>query len=171
MLRDASGKILRTSPCIRGTCSHLQRFLKALGYLSLTERPPEVDEQIQMHADALYHRMLREEAEIEEAKSSGKPAPSFPPLVDRPLIEPEADVTPENISATLRSRMQQKYKGLSETQRKIEEKALLNELAAAIRLKEDTERIRREQDEQARIRKEKGESTFGDHIQSIFRWS
>ena len=57
------------------------RFLKALGYLSTFERPPEVDERIQMHADTLYHRMLAQEKVVEEAKAAGLPAPEFPPIL------------------------------------------------------------------------------------------
>ena len=60
---------------------HPQRFLKALGYLSTYDRPPSVDEAIQMHADTLYHRMLTQEAAIEEAKASGLPTPSFGPIL------------------------------------------------------------------------------------------
>ena len=59
----------------------IQRFLKALGYLSTYDRPPSVDEAIQMHADTLYHRMLTQEAAIEEAKASGLPTPSFGPIL------------------------------------------------------------------------------------------
>ncbi|KAL8648467.1 MAG: hypothetical protein Q9226_005981, partial [Calogaya cf. arnoldii] len=58
------------------------RFLKALGYLSAHDRPAEVDERIQMHADKLYHRMLDQERAVEEAKKSGLPIPEFPPLID-----------------------------------------------------------------------------------------
>lgn len=57
------------------------RFLKALGYLSTYERPPDVDEAIQMHADTLYHRMLAQEQAIETAKATGQPIPTFPPIL------------------------------------------------------------------------------------------
>lgn len=58
----------------------LQRFLKALGYLS-SPRPGLVEEQIQMHADTLYHRMLAQEAAIAAAKASNTPIPTFPPIM------------------------------------------------------------------------------------------
>lgn len=57
------------------------RFLKALGYLSTYDRPPEVDEAIQMHADTLFHRMLSQEKAIELAKTEGQPIPTFPPIL------------------------------------------------------------------------------------------
>lgn len=58
-----------------------QRFLKALGYLSTYSRPESVDEAIQMHADTLYHRMLAQEAAVEEAKAAGLPEPQFAPIL------------------------------------------------------------------------------------------
>ncbi|KAL8934256.1 MAG: hypothetical protein Q9216_005998 [Gyalolechia sp. 2 TL-2023] len=60
------------------------RFLKALGYFSVYERPAEIDEQIQMHADTLYHRMLAQEAAVAEAKASDTPIPTFGPLIPPP---------------------------------------------------------------------------------------
>ena len=62
-------------------CYNMQsRLLKALGYLSAYDRPPEVEEDIQMRADELYHRMLDQEAAIEKAKEEGRPAPAFAPI-------------------------------------------------------------------------------------------
>ncbi len=57
------------------------RFLKALGYMSTYERPADVDEAIQMHADTLYHRMLAQEKAIETAKAAGQPIPTFPAIL------------------------------------------------------------------------------------------
>lgn len=59
----------------------IQRFLKALGYLSAYDRPADIDEQIQMHADTLYHQMLDHEAAVAKAKASDTPVPEFPPLI------------------------------------------------------------------------------------------
>ena len=74
----------------------IQRFLKALGYLSTYDRPPSVDEAIQMHADTLYHRMLTQEAAIEEAKASGLPTPSF-----GPILSPEKPSSTSQLQQTL----------------------------------------------------------------------
>ncbi|KAI4188387.1 MAG: hypothetical protein L6R41_002170 [Letrouitia leprolyta] len=70
------------------------RFLKALGYLSAYDRPPEIDEKIQMHADTLYHRMLAQEAAVAEAKASNAPIPSFAPLISEPASSPSENSTP-----------------------------------------------------------------------------
>ncbi|KAL8714627.1 MAG: hypothetical protein Q9220_001575 [cf. Caloplaca sp. 1 TL-2023] len=69
------------------------RFLKALGYLSTHDRPPEIDEKIQMHADKLYHRMLAQERATEEAKAAGLPAPVFDALVPSASASPELQPT------------------------------------------------------------------------------
>ncbi|KAL2050698.1 hypothetical protein ABVK25_009085 [Lepraria finkii] len=68
------------------------RFLKALGYLSTYDRPSEIDESIQMHADTLYHRMLAQEKATDEAKAAGQPAPTFAPILSggtASLISPQ----------------------------------------------------------------------------------
>ena len=57
------------------------RFLKALGYMSTYDRPTSMDEEIQMHADTLYHRMLEQEAAVNKAKEAGEPIPTFPPIL------------------------------------------------------------------------------------------
>ncbi|KAL9018757.1 MAG: hypothetical protein Q9185_003987 [Variospora sp. 1 TL-2023] len=72
------------------------RFLKALGYLSAEDRPADVDEQIQMHADTLYHRMLAQEAAAASAKANNLPAPTFEPLISPISSSAPADpTTPE----------------------------------------------------------------------------
>ncbi|KAG4216841.1 hypothetical protein PC116_g34678, partial [Phytophthora cactorum] len=86
------------------------RLLKALGYLSTLDRSAEAEEEIQMHADTLYHRMLAQEAEITAAREEGRPIPQFPPLIPRldqrqQTQQPiEEDLTPEQ-QETLKARL------------------------------------------------------------------
>ena len=71
------------------------KFLKALGYMSDWERPKEVEEGIQMHADELYLRMLEQEKAVEEAKTAGLPEPTFEPLIrKKPVTNPFAAARP-----------------------------------------------------------------------------
>ena len=42
-----------------------------------------MEEEIQMHADSLYHRLLKQEAEVAAAKEEGRPIPTFPPLLSK----------------------------------------------------------------------------------------
>lgn len=85
---SSSSHTISQDPRIISTPTHLcfahvilsQKFLKALGYLA-SPRPAEIEEQIQLHADTLYHRMLAQEAAIAAAKTSNAPIPTFPPLM------------------------------------------------------------------------------------------
>lgn len=71
-----------------------QRFLKALGYLSATDnRDPAIDEEIQMHADKLYHTMLARERAVSLARASNSPLPQFPPLFSSPTHQTSPNTT------------------------------------------------------------------------------
>ena len=57
------------------------KFLKALGYLTMYERPDEETEKIQMHAYKLYQQMKVQEKAMKEAKEKGLPEPRFDPMI------------------------------------------------------------------------------------------
>ncbi|KAI9652355.1 MAG: hypothetical protein M1831_006833 [Alyxoria varia] len=57
------------------------KFLRALGYMSMYNRPDEESERMQMHADKLYQRLLAQEKHLENAKKQGLPPPDFGPLI------------------------------------------------------------------------------------------
>ncbi|MCJ1308848.1 hypothetical protein MMC25_002503 [Agyrium rufum] len=79
------------------------RFLRALGYLSAYERPTEVDEDIQVHADDLYHQMLEREEAQRIAKEQGQPAPQYPALINEKLAN-LAGKAPSPLTYELKSR-------------------------------------------------------------------
>ncbi|TVY80477.1 hypothetical protein LSUE1_G006052 [Lachnellula suecica] len=155
------------------------KFLKALGYLSTFDRPPEVDEKIQMHADSLYHRMLDQEKAIEEAKAEGRPAPAFPPLLSsRPKIGERANEhTPERKNpieiSDLRNKVQdplnKKLDALEGEQRELEERAIKAEIEAGTQVADRLGVLNREQEEERRKRREQGKETLGDKLYSMFR--
>jgi len=62
--------------------------------LSAYDRPAEVDEEIQMHADTLYHRMLDQETAQKEAEEAGLPVPQFPPIIPKPRSAFPSPATP-----------------------------------------------------------------------------
>lgn len=163
------------------------RFLKALGYLSTYSRPESVDEAIQMHADTLYHRMLTQEAAVEEAKAAGLPEPQFAPMLssvsrsttgtisaapppvsaaskdDLPLLMPETQklLTPAS-QAALRERL----KTMTPTERELEERGVMMEARAASETgKQVTDIIG-----QRKKRREEGKATAGDTISGWFGW-
>jgi hypothetical protein len=154
-------------------CS-LQKFLKALGYLSTFDRAQEVDEQIQMHADTLYHRMLDQEKLIEAAKAEGKPIPSFPPLLSSksktanfPSLEDnktQASSLPPSVQAGLKKRLD----GLNAEEREVEERAIKAEIQAGEQVAGHLGSIYEKQREERQKRQEQGRETIGDKISSVF---
>ncbi|KAL9102659.1 MAG: hypothetical protein Q9163_002212 [Psora crenata] len=122
------------------------RFLKALGYLNSYDRPESVDEQIQMRADTLYHRMLAQERAVEEAKAAGRPIPEFRSILSpdqRPLptttpTEASAGDIPQLSPATIRAltpeaaaALRERMKPLDAFGREAEERSTMAELQAA----------------------------------------
>ncbi len=149
-----------------------------------------------MHADKLYHRMLAQEALIEQAQAEGIPLPTSDPLFTtpaRPAIIPQSSEQqrqqqqsskspqyepPTDVEAILakltprsRARLQEQLKGISSpVEREIEAKAFMAEVAATAQTMERLEMHRKEQDEGIKRRAEKGQSTFGDFITKTFRY-
>jgi hypothetical protein len=159
----------------------VQKFLKALGYLSTFDRPPEVDEQIQMHADTLYHRMLDQEKLIEAAKAEGKPVPSFPPLIAPKLRAPKSTtnavsektlddnlVQASDLPASVQASLKKRLDGLNEEERRVEEMAIKAEIQAGEQVAERLGTIYEKQAEERRKRQEEGKGTIGDKISSVF---
>ncbi|KAL5338399.1 hypothetical protein BJX70DRAFT_366940 [Aspergillus crustosus] len=69
------------------------KFLNALGYATSEVWDTEKEEQIQLHADKLYHEMLDYEKKVEEAREADRPPP---PLTS--LFNPQAE-TVQRVSA------------------------------------------------------------------------
>ncbi|KAI1314295.1 hypothetical protein F5Y03DRAFT_7455 [Xylaria venustula] len=142
------------------------RLLKALGYLSTFDQSPQVEEDIQMHADALYHRMLTQEAEIEAAKKEGRPIPKFAPLVPRPMVSSgvaEPELTPEQ-QETLKARLE----NVAEEDRAAEEEAIKGEMRAKAEVASKVQGLWQQQELERQIRKQKGEETMWDKVAGVF---
>ncbi|KAI9797085.1 MAG: hypothetical protein M1835_002073 [Candelina submexicana] len=161
------------------------RFLKALGYLSTFERPAELDEKIQMHADTLYHRMLDQERAIEAAKAAGEPIPSFPPILPSSTDKDFSTTSPTSTTTTSTSKalitadqlppktqalLKKRVEGLSPKEREVEEKAIVAEIAAGARLGIQIGEMYQETDKAKKERREQGKQTVGDQISSWFGW-
>ncbi|KAF7894435.1 uncharacterized protein EAF01_009886 [Botrytis porri] len=151
------------------------KFLKALGYLSTYDRPPAVDEQIQMHADTLYHRMIDQEKQIEEAKAEGRPVPIFPPLISksRPGQSESAQennkLKASDLSPKVQASFKKRLEGLNDDERLVEERAIQAEIEAGEQVAGQLGKIYEKQDEERRQRKEQGRETISDKFFSIFR--
>ncbi|KAL7620306.1 hypothetical protein AAE478_009299 [Parahypoxylon ruwenzoriense] len=159
------------------------RLLKALGYLSTYDRSPEVEEDIQMHADTLYHRMMAQEAEIAAARDAGLPVPKFPPLIPRaPAPAPtageqiqqpkqqqqqhgeEEELTQEQLGV-----LKAKLKKVAEEDRVAEEEALRAEWRAKAEIAARVEGLWSQQERDRQARKERGEETMWDKVSGAFR--
>ncbi|KAI1132679.1 hypothetical protein F5Y10DRAFT_184136 [Nemania abortiva] len=142
------------------------RLLKALGYLQSFDQSPEVEEDIQMHADTLYHRMLKQEAEIAAAKKEGRPIPKFAPLITRPKANaatPDPELTPEQ-----QEMLKAKLEKVAEEDRAAEEEAIRGEIRAKAEVASKVQNLWRQQELDRQMRKEKGEETMWDKIAGVF---
>lgn len=145
----------------------------------MLDRPQEVDEQIQMHADTLYHRMLDQEKQIEEAKAEGRPIPVFPALVSsikqKPIgaikatiqktEEPLSQLSPEN-----QALFQKRIEGLDAEERELEERAFKAEIETGRELASAYVSIMAKQDAEREQRKIEGRETIGDKFTNAFRF-
>ncbi|KAI1633180.1 hypothetical protein F4809DRAFT_624425 [Biscogniauxia mediterranea] len=156
------------------------RLLKALGYLSTYDRTPEAEEEIQMHADSLYQRLVAQEAEVDAAKREGRPIPTFPPLIPKKhdaiaaaaaagasraaikTIE-ENELTPEQ-QEKLKARLEK----VAEEERSTEEAAYRAELHAKAELASRVQGLWKQQEQERQERREKGKETLWDQVAGVF---
>ncbi|KAI0126493.1 hypothetical protein BJ170DRAFT_733793 [Xylariales sp. AK1849] len=144
------------------------RLLKALGYLTTYDRSPEQEEEVQMHADAMYQKLVSQEAEIEAAKAEGKPVPKFPPLVPKkPLLRtpvPELELSAEQ-QETLKTRLAQ----IPEEDRPAEEAAYKAEQRAKAEIATRLQGIRAQQELDRKARKQAGQETTWEKVVGTIR--
>lgn len=141
------------------------RFLRALGYGSVAGRPAEVDEDIQLHADALFQRMLQHEAEVEKAKENGTLIPTFDPSIPKTTATPATAVKP---SEELQKQWKEKLDQLPEDERAAEEAALRADLQAKADVARNVKKIWDAKREEREVRRAEGQATFSDTIASLF---
>ncbi|KAI0882109.1 uncharacterized protein GGS22DRAFT_170091 [Annulohypoxylon maeteangense] len=144
------------------------RLLKALGYLSTYNRSPEIEEDIQLHADALYQRFLAQEAEIAAAKAEGRPIPKFTPLIPR-LNQPQQKQQQEELSTEQQEMLMERLKKVPEQDRVTEEEAIRAEWRAKAEVASQVEGLWRKQAMDRQQRKERGEETMWDKLSGPFR--
>ncbi len=147
------------------------RLLKALGYLSVAGRGAEVDEEIQMRADELFQRMMRQEAEIAKAKEEGRPAPVFGSVLRGEVVPAETAGAAEP-SAALVARWKEELEKLPPEEREAEEQALRGEFRAKAEMAGRVQGLWQEQAREREARKAEGKETFFDRFSNMARsWS
>ncbi|RDA86022.1 hypothetical protein CP532_4692 [Ophiocordyceps camponoti-leonardi (nom. inval.)] len=144
-------------------CRH-QRFLRAMGYGSILGRSAEIDESIQMHADALYQRMINHEAAVEKAKKDETPLPVFEIIIPKSKSpSSKSSPTPEEEQAWSR-----KLNDLPEEERAIEEAALRADFQAKADVASTVKELRRAQKEGREARMAQGKGTVFDSLAGLF---
>ncbi|KAF5573970.1 hypothetical protein FPCIR_13777 [Fusarium pseudocircinatum] len=138
------------------------RFLRALGHGSVVGRSPEVEEDIQMHADSLYQRMIKHEEAVEKAKAEGLPVPVFQTTL--PKAKKDAVMPTEELQQQWKEQLDK----LPADERAVEEAALRADLQAKAEVAGSVQKIWDTQTEQRKQRQAEGTSTFGDYIASLF---
>ncbi|SPJ75005.1 uncharacterized protein FTOL_04736 [Fusarium torulosum] len=138
------------------------RFLRALGHGSVVGRSPEVEEDIQMHADSLYQRMMKHEEAVEKAKAEGLPVPVFQTTL--PKIKTGAVLPTEELQQQWKEQLDK----LPAEERIVEEAALRADLQAKAEVAGNVQKIWDTQAEQRKQRQAEGNSTFGDYVASLF---
>ncbi|KAF5685510.1 autophagy-related 6 [Fusarium denticulatum] len=138
------------------------RFLRALGHGSVVGRSPEVEEDIQMHADSLYQRMIKHEEAVEKAKAEGLPVPVFQTTL--PKAKKDAVMPTEELQQQWKEQLDK----LPADERAVEEAALRADLQAKAEVAGSVQKIWDTQAEQRKQRQVEGTSTFGDYIASLF---
>ncbi|KAF5002179.1 hypothetical protein FGRMN_555 [Fusarium graminum] len=138
------------------------RFLRALGHGSVVGRSPAIEEDIQMHADSLYQRMMKHEEAVEKAKVEGLPAPVFQATL------PKAKVGAVMPTEELQQQWKEQLDKLPAEERIVEEAALRADLQAKAEVAGSVQKIWDTQAEQRKQRQAEGNSTFGDYVASLF---
>ncbi|KAK1597476.1 uncharacterized protein LY79DRAFT_587479 [Colletotrichum navitas] len=144
------------------------RFLRALGYHSVHNRPAQVEEDIQMHADQLYARMIEQEKAAEAAKKEGLPAPKFDLAI--PTSPSGADpVAPElKPRPDLEKSWKEQLEKLPEVERAAEEAALRADLQAKADVARKVQKLWDDQEKEKEKRKAEGKATIYDRITGVF---
>jgi hypothetical protein len=152
------------------------RLLKALGYLSVYGRGADIDEEIQMRADALYHRMMAQEREAAQAKAEGREPAPFKPLFEASQATGSAAVfTPAGAAATTKVRepgpvlvakWKEQLEKLPVEQREAEEQALRAEYRAKAEFKTELQTLLQQQSDEREKRKAEGKETITDRFKA-----
>ena len=144
-----------------------------------------------MHADALYHRMLAQEAATAEAKAAGLPEPHFAPIlanantptptppnnnntnnysdtapISKDDVPPLTAETRELLTPASQAGLRERMKGMTAAERELEERGVLMEARAANETSKQMTGIM----EERKKRRENGTATMEDTISGWFGW-
>lgn len=141
-----------------------QRFLRVLGYQAEPDRPQDMEDDIQLHADTLYQRMITHEEAAAKAREEGLPIPAFEILPPPPAAKEAAAAPSEEVQKMWREQVEK----LPEEERATEEAALRADYYAKIGTADRLRGIREGEAAERRKRKEEGKATVADHFWGLF---
>ena len=125
-----------------------------------------------MHADALYHRMLEQEAAIEAAREEGREIPKFGPLVTEPKAKGETgaedDFDVSRLSPEAQKKWKEQLEKVPEEERRAEERAMKGEMRAKAELASRIQGLWKEQEQERQSRKAEGKDTIIDKVSGLF---
>lgn len=123
-----------------------------------------------MHADRLYHRLMEQEAAMEEAKKEGRPVPKFEPLIPKPIVRITDESRDISLSPQLQQKLKEQLEKVPEEERHAEEEAIKAELRAKADVAAKVQGIWAEQKREKDIRRQEGRLTVGDRVSGLFGW-
>ncbi|KAF1990501.1 hypothetical protein K402DRAFT_348670 [Aulographum hederae CBS 113979] len=156
-------------------CYEMQmKFLRALGYLNVAG-DEEAGNEVQMHAYALYHKMLDQEKLRKDAKKRGEPEPELAPVMSRqnlqkvlpagvPYSAAEEMEILESVTQVRRERYQSDVNKMTVEERELELRLIAAEARQSAAIAARYVGLQEEQKEKRQARAEAGKSTFGDKV-------
>lgn len=123
-----------------------------------------------MHADTMYHRLMEQEAAVEQAKKEGRPIPTFTPVVPKPLIRSADEKGDVELSPLLQKKLKEQLDKVPEEERHAEEEAIRAELRAKAEVAAKVQGIWAEQAREREQRRKEGRQTISDRVSGLFGW-
>ncbi|KAK4447516.1 hypothetical protein QBC34DRAFT_329814 [Podospora aff. communis PSN243] len=142
------------------------RLLKAMGYLSSYQRPPEVDEQIQMRADKIYQDMIANEREAAKAKDEGRPVPVYMPAIPKQEVPVDGAAAMQPGPEKLKE-WKEILEKLPVEERAAEEEALRAEFRAKSEVAAGVQSIWDQRAKEREARKAEGKETMMDKVKDL----
>lgn len=136
-----------------------------MGYGSVIDRPAQVEEDIQMHADKLYNRMLDHEKAVAKAKEAGLPIPVFDSIVPKPVQK--GPKPSEEVEKTWRETLDK----LPEGEREAEEAALRADYQTKEEVAKNIKQMMDAKKQERENRQAAGEGTITDAISTLWNSS
>lgn len=141
-----------------------QRFLRVLGYQAEPGRSQDMEDDIQLHADTLYQRMITHEEAAAKAREEGLPVPAFEILPPPPAAKEATPAPSEEVQKMWKEQVEK----LPEEERATEEAALRADYYAKIGTADRLRGIREGEEAERRKRREEGKATVADHFWGLF---